>query len=112
MVAELRVPTDDGASLSVMISGEGRALVLCHGGPGLWDYFDDLAHDLEDLVTVVRWDQRGCGRSTGGREPHSVARYVEDLDTIRAALDLDRWIVGGHSWGAAIGSTYTVSHRR
>jgi len=109
-MAELRVPTDDGASLSVTISGEGPALVLCHGGPGLWDYFDDLAHELEDLVTVVRWDQRGCGRSTDGKEPHSVARYVEDLDTVRATLDLDRWIVGGHSWGAALALQYVFAH--
>ncbi|MEM7275197.1 MAG: alpha/beta hydrolase [Actinomycetota bacterium] len=51
---------------------------------------------------VVRWDQRGCGRSGGKQGPFTVDRFVQDLDAIRHALGISRWIVGGHSWGASL----------
>src|SRR5262249_32574146 len=57
------VVADDGCLLWTEDSGRGDPLVLCHGGPGLWDYFDDVADWLSGIATVVRWDQRGCGRS-------------------------------------------------
>jgi proline iminopeptidase len=46
--------------------GNGPALVCCHGGPGLWDYLAPVAEMVDDLMTVYRYDQRACGRSTGG----------------------------------------------
>ncbi|HUC05248.1 MAG TPA: alpha/beta fold hydrolase [Acidimicrobiales bacterium] len=111
-MAELRVTTDDNATLWVDVAGHGPPLVLCHGGPGLWDYFEDFVGALGDVVTVVRWDQRGCGRSEGGEEPPSVARSVEDLETVRAALTLERWTVAGHSWGATLALCYGLAHPR
>jgi proline iminopeptidase len=39
-----------------------------------------------------------------------VLRYIEDLETIRDALGVERWIVGGHSWGASLALQYTLSH--
>lgn len=39
-------------------------MVLCHGGPGLWDYLGPVSSMVEDLCTVHRYDQRGGGRST------------------------------------------------
>lgn len=103
-----RLRTDD-AELAVTVAGDGPALVLCHGGPGLWDYFDSLRPSLEDLVTLVTYDQRGCGRSSLGG-PHSISRYVEDLETIRMSLGLSSWIVGGHSWGASLALVYALAH--
>ncbi|MEU4551933.1 alpha/beta fold hydrolase [Micromonospora violae] len=37
--------------------------MLCHGGPGLWDYLAPVTRLLEDHARTIRWDQRGCGRS-------------------------------------------------
>jgi proline iminopeptidase len=33
---------DDGCSLWTADTGRGTPLVLCHGGPGLWDMFGSL----------------------------------------------------------------------
>jgi len=44
-------------------TGRGAPLIVCHGGPGLWDMFGSLADSLAGDVRVVRWDQRGCGPS-------------------------------------------------
>ncbi|MDO0936839.1 hypothetical protein QQY66_35900 [Streptomyces sp. DG2A-72] len=48
------VTTDDGVRLWASRSGRGEPLVLCHGGPGLWDMFEDVAALLADTATVVR----------------------------------------------------------
>ena len=60
-------------------------------------------------LRVVRWDQRGCGRSSPATA-HSVVRYIEDLETIRDAYGVEKWIVGGHSWGASLALQYALAH--
>jgi pimeloyl-ACP methyl ester carboxylesterase len=77
---ETTVLTDDGVRLWYRRTGEGPPLVLCHGGPGLWDMFEPLAEQLVATAQVVRWDQRGCGRS-GGAGPYTLERSIAELDT-------------------------------
>lgn len=90
-------------------AGRGVPLVLCHGGPGLWDMFAPLASALSGQVRVIRWDQRGCGRSEH-RGPYSVSRSVADLDAVRSHLGLDQIVVAGHSWGATLALRYALDH--
>lgn len=108
-MAEQFVTTPDGARLWTFVEGRGPAMVLCHGGPGSWDYLGPLSSLVTGAARVVRWDQRGCGRS-GGAGPHTVARSVEDLEVIRRAYRFDRWIVAGHSWGASLALFYALEH--
>lgn len=103
------VETDDGVRLWTATSGTGPPLVLCHGGPGLWDYLGPVAEAVDDLVTVHRWDQRGCGRSSGS-SPYTVERFVADLEVLRTNFGHDRWLVGGHSWGASLALRYAFAH--
>lgn len=107
---ESTVRTDDGVALSVRSRGRGRPLVLCHGGPGLWDNIDDLAALLAESFTVWTYDQRGCGRSAGREGPHTISRFVADLDAVREATGYGHVIVGGHSWGAVLGILYAAAH--
>lgn len=98
-----------GGSLWTVRQGHGPALVCCHGGPGLWDYLELVAAMLDDLWTVYRYDQRSCGRSTGG-PPYDVATAVADLDALREHWGLSQWIVLGHSWGATLALAYGLAH--
>jgi proline iminopeptidase len=100
---------DDGCRLWTADTGRGAPLVVCHGGPGLWDMFGSLADALAGDVRVVRWDQRGCGRSER-RGPYSVARSVADLDAVRSGVGADRAAVLGHSWGATLALRYALDH--
>jgi proline iminopeptidase len=104
------VVADDGVRLWAARSGSGEPLVLCHGGPGLWDYFEHVAGLLDDLATVVRWDQRGCGRSEGSAGPWTSDRSVADLDAVRRHFGLDRMHLLGHSWGAHLALDYALAH--
>jgi proline iminopeptidase len=107
------VRAEDGCRLWTAGAGRGVPLIACHGGPGLWDMFGSLADSLTDSLTgrvrVIRWDQRGCGRSER-RGPYSVARSVADLDSVRAGYGLDRAVVLGHSWGATLALRYALDH--
>ena len=90
-------------------TGRGPPLVWCHGGPGLWDNLGPVAAMTDDLVTSFRYDQRGCGRSSGNG-PHTLARSVLDLETLRRYWRLDRFIVAGHSWGAELALHYALAY--
>ncbi|MET9456880.1 alpha/beta fold hydrolase [Streptomyces canus] len=102
--------TEDGVRLWASRSGEGDPLVLCHGGPGLWDMFGDMAAMLGDRASVIRWDQRGCGRSQRCAGPWTTDRFVADLDVVRRHFGLDRMALLGHSWGAQLALSYTLAH--
>lgn len=106
------VPADDGVRLWAARSGRdgGVPLVLCHGGPGLWDMFGDLAGALGGLATVVRWDQRGCGRSERCAGPWTTERFVADLDAVRQHFGPARMALLGHSWGAQLALSYALAH--
>jgi proline iminopeptidase len=107
------VDTDDGARLwsTGPDALEGVPLVFSHGGPGLWDEGGDvIAEMLEGAASVVRWDQRGGGRSTEAPRTFSIARFVADLDAVRAAWGFERCVVAGHSWGAGLSLRYAIAH--
>jgi proline iminopeptidase len=103
------VSSDDGTRLWTDQSGHGPPLVLCHGGPGLWDYLDDVAGLLDDTARTIRWDQRGCGRSQR-RGPYTVGRFVADLDAVRDHVAGPRIALLGHSWGAHLALRYAIEH--
>lgn len=103
-----RVVTDDGCRLWTTRTGSGQPLVLCHGGPGFWDTFGDLAGLLGDVATVHRWDQRGCGRSDR-RGPFTVDRALADLDAVLDHHGLARAALLGHSWGAELALRYSLA---
>lgn len=65
---------------------------------------------VDDLVTVHRFDQRACGRSTGSSQHQTVASAVADLEALRVHCGHERWLVGGHSWGATLALCYALAH--
>jgi proline iminopeptidase len=108
--AERLVPLRDGTTLWTATTGSGPPMVFCHGGPGLWDYLGPLAALVDDRVTAIRFEQRGCARSKGGEGRFTIAQAVDDLEQLRAALGIDRWYVLGHSWGAELALRCAARH--
>ena len=112
-LADRFIAADDGCELWASflgdVRGTGEPLILCHGGPGLWDMFGPLAGELAGHVPVIRWDQRGCGRSAR-RGPYSMARSVADLDALRRWSGADRVALLGHSFGATLALRYALDH--
>ncbi|MFJ9027054.1 alpha/beta fold hydrolase [Streptomyces sp. NPDC102274] len=104
------VLTDDGVRLWATRTdgGAGEPVILCHGGPGLWDTLEEPAALLPG-TPAYRWDQRGSGRSQRSG-PYSTGRSIADLDAVRRHFALDRVTLLGHSWGARLALEYALAH--
>ncbi len=82
-------------------------VLLCSGGPGCCDYLEPVAQMLDGLAEVWRFEQRGCGRSDAVA-PYDVETCLSDLETVRDALGFERWVIGGHSWGANLALAHAL----
>jgi len=107
-VQQRTIELADGTQLWAEARGTGPAVLCCHGGPGLWDYLSPLAQLLENEFRVIRFDQRGCGRSTGRDGPFTVTQALDDVDDVCAAFEVEHCAVVGHSWGAELALRYAA----
>ena len=85
-------------------------IIFLHGGPGL--YVEDRR--LEEGAVfrqlgfaTLYFDQAGGGRSDQlPVSEYSLARAVADLEALRASLGVDRIVLWGNSYGAALATIY------
>jgi proline iminopeptidase len=87
----------DGVLDSVTVEGEGRTVVLVHGGPGLVDYMGLLDGETAGWRRV-RYQQRGHSPSSSSG-PFTVQQHLEDLISVLDQHSTERCVVLGHSWG-------------
>lgn len=61
---------------------------------------------------IILMDQRGAGRSTplAELEGNSTDKLVQDMETIREFLGIDRWLLFGGSWGSTLSLVYAQTH--
>src|SRR5215212_627778 len=86
-------------SLFVDVVGRGHPLVLMHGGPGADHYTMLPFRRSKDRFTLVFYDHRCNGRSTGA--PVSSMTWdnlTADADALRQKLGFNKWVVLGHSF--------------
>ena len=88
---------------------QGVPVVFLHGGPGSGCRSDQRRFFDPAFYRIVLFDQRGSGRSvpaghTGGNTTQDL---ITDIEAVRRALRIDRWVVFGGSWGAALTLLYT-----
>ena len=104
------VQTSDGAVLHATVDGRADALVtvvLAHGwtlAQAAWDDVAELLHPRAAAggLRVVRYDQRGHGRSTWGPDDTDITvdRLGEDLgDLLDQLVPEGPVVLGGHSMG-------------
>jgi len=104
----------NGTKQGMVIRGRDErnpVLLWVHGGPGMPDYLltDHYPTNLEDLFTVVWWDQRGTALSydpTIPPETMTIEQFVSDTlavtDYLRQRFDQAKIYLLGHSWGSLI----------
>lgn len=91
---------------------DGLPVVFLHGGPGGGCQPHQRRLFDTKRFHAVFFDQRGAGRSTPRRclELNTTAHLIQDLETIREALEIERWMVVGGSWGSLLGLAYAQAH--
>lgn len=103
-------------TLAYYRTGIGRPLLLINGGPGFpAQHFEPLAKMLagELNVEVIRFDQRGTGRSTMSAltpDRFTLDLLVDDMEALREHLGFARWTVIGHSFGAILAMALAARH--
>ena len=99
------------ASLYVEVSGQGPPLLLMHGGPGLDHVSLTPFRELADRHTVVLYDHRCNGRSTGAPVTSMTwENLTADADALREELGFQRWAVLGHSFGGHVALEYALRY--
>jgi proline iminopeptidase len=109
-----RIPVDEIHTLYLEECGNPRGLpaIFLHGGPGAGcepghrRFFDPARY------RILLFDQRGSGRSTPHAElkANTTWHLVADMEHIRRALEIDRWLVFGGSWGSTLALAYAQTH--
>ena len=92
------------------LAGSRPPLVFVHGGPGSahWSFLNATA--MAGERAIILYDQLDSGRSETPDDPANwwVARFVEELEAIRAHLGVKRWHVLGGSWGGTVALEYAT----
>ncbi len=73
------------------------------------DYLQPVADMLTDVARVLRFEQRGCGRSEAP-PPYDLKTCLQDLEAIRHHYTIGRWVIGGHSFGADLALLYALEY--
>ena len=79
--------------------GEGRPVIVLHGGPGVsYEMVDGLMEELSAEFEVATFQQRGLAPSVG-TGPFTIAQAVQDIAAVLDHLGWTRAMLVGHSWG-------------
>ena len=97
------------------LQGKGEAIILLHGWPQssiAWQPFFEAAKNLD--YKIIAYDQRGY--SPGARpiniKDYTTAKLVADVFDIADELNIERFHLVGHDWGAAIGWAAVMSNSK
>ncbi|MCV7032444.1 SDR family oxidoreductase [Mycobacterium sherrisii] len=99
------VDSADGVRIAVYEEGnpEGPAVVLVHGFPDSHVLWDGVVPLLAERFRVIRYDNRGVGRS-GAPKPvsaYTMARFADDFAAVTSELSPGRPVhVLAHDWGS------------
>ncbi len=96
------VKLGDGAGLSVTIEGSGRDLVLVTGLGGTAAFWNPVVPALAAHFRVIRFDQRGIGKSTRGTDSVDIACLARDTLAVLKHVDAQNALLLGHSTGGVI----------
>ena len=92
--------------------GKGVPMLIINGGPGMnSEGFTQLAIQLSKNNRTILFDQRGTGRSkftVTDSSTITMQLMAEDIENLRKKLNIDKWIILGHSFGGMMASYYAI----
>jgi proline iminopeptidase len=103
-----------GVMIYYEVFGQGKPLLILHGGPGAsHDYFLPYLVPLARHYELVFIDERGSGRSQKLEDVsgYTVENMVEDVESVRRALDLGKISLLGHSYGGVLAQAYAFKYQ-
>lgn len=83
-------------------TGDGYPILLGHGGFSDVTEWDPQVDALSRHYRVIRYDRRGCGRSSPVDVPQRSYLWVEDMKQLMDSLGLEQAYLGGVSYGGML----------
>lgn len=90
----------------------GLPVLFLHGGPGAGCKLHHRGFFDPGRYRTVLLDQRGAGRSTphGELSANTTQHLLDDLESLRRHLNIERWLLFAGSWGATLALIYAQRH--
>lgn len=108
------VPVSDGHEIYFAEHGnpEGVPLLLIHGGPGGRSYPSNAQIADLEKYRVIRFDQRGTGKSKYSDQMagQAIDHQVQDIEALRQALNIDQFVLMGGSYGTTLSCHYRAAY--
>ena len=105
--------TIQGNDVFYTVHGQGRPMLLMHGGTGLdHTQFRPWLDTLGDRAQLIYYDQLGQGRTSRPESYEGVGMdtWADEADALRAFLGHDKVILFGFSYGGFIAQEYALRH--
>lgn len=107
-------PNLDGSKTFYRTFGKGEPILIINGGPGMnSEGFSYLAQQLAKENQTIIYDQRGTGKSVLkelNSKTITMKAMVNDIESLRKQLKIEKWIVLGHSFGGMLASYYATQY--
>lgn len=102
----------NGINLRFLDWGGGSLpMLMLHGLRGYAETWQTVAEHLPGRFRPLAFDQRGRGGSDWGPwQGYWTEQYVSDLESLTDQLDLERFVLLGHSMGGANAIVYAARH--
>ncbi|HEY2062382.1 prolyl aminopeptidase [Amycolatopsis sp. NBC_01480] len=92
---------------------DGKPALVVHGGPGGGGKRSSRTAFDPEKFRIVRFDQRGCGRSLPHAGDPSVSlahntteHLIADMEKLREHLGIEKWLLFGGSWAPTLMLVY------
>ncbi|MCM0582546.1 alpha/beta hydrolase [Weissella diestrammenae] len=104
----MQILTMDGSKIVYDVYGQSHKppLILLHGNNGRANDFKRQIKVYQTHFYVIAIDTRGHGRSTNEADDLTYQTLVQDLESLRQQLKLERMILVGYSDGANLALRY------
>lgn len=96
--------------MHVAESGQGDPFLLLHGFPQHWWEWRDVIPALAEDHLLIVPDQRGTGWTDAPQDGYDRVQLRADVVALLDALEIDRFHLVGHDWGALIGFQLCFEH--
>ena len=100
----------NGVELGYQIKGEGKPLILLHGGFGSVEMFGPNVDLLAEKNRVIGVDLQSHGRSPAADRPMRFETMADDIAALIRSLGLERAAIMGFSLGGAVALRTAIQH--
>ncbi|MHA1488442.1 MAG: alpha/beta fold hydrolase [Promethearchaeota archaeon] len=100
----------NGIKICYEIRGEGETLILIHGFGVKKEVYVAQFGFLSENFRVIRFDNRGAGKSDRPNEPYTMEMFADDINGLMDYLKIEKAHVLGWSLGGMIAQHFVIKY--